>query len=309
MMILNTGMRTDIPAYYSEWLINRIRAGFVLVRNPFRPELVTRYELNPQVVDILAFCSKNPAPMLRYMDELKAFRQFWFVTVTPYGKDIEPNVPDKHLVLDTFCRLSRLVGKNAVSLRYDPILITDKYTLDYHIRAFGKIAARLRGYTDSVVISFIDLYKKTARNFPEAREVTHEERMAIGRAFAGIGRENGMVIRSCVEGEELAPLGIDVTGCMTQQVLEHAANIRLELPKKPNARQQCSCALGHDIGAYNTCPHLCRYCYANYDAYTVMRNYERHDPLSPLLIGNLRQGDIVRQAEQHSYLSDQLSLF
>ncbi len=308
-MIINTGMRTDIPAFYSEWLINRIRQGFVLVRDPFRHELLTRYKLDPEVVDILAFCTKNPDPMLRYMNELKKFRQFWFVTVTPYGKDIEPNVPDKNNVLESFRWLSGAVGKKAVSLRYDPILISDKYSIEYHIRAFDKITSFLEGYTDSIVISFIDLYTKTKRNFPEAREVTADERKELGKAFVRIGEEHGMIVRSCVEGIELSQYGIDVSGCMTKEKLEQACDIRLDAPKKQTARKECACLLGSDIGAYNTCLHFCRYCYANYDKQTVMKNFSKHDPDSPLLIGNIEKGDIIRNADQYSYLSDQLTFF
>lgn len=108
-MILNTGMRTDIPAFYSEWFMNRIRAGYVLVRNPYRQDWITRYELNPDVVDCISFCTKNPAPMLKHLDELSCFKQFWFVTITPYGKDIEPNVPPKEQVMQDFITLSKAV--------------------------------------------------------------------------------------------------------------------------------------------------------------------------------------------------------
>lgn len=307
-MILNTGMRTDIPAFYSEWLMNRIREGFVMVRNPYRPELVTRYALDPKVVDVLAFCTKNPAPLLAYLDELKRFRMFWFVTVTPYGRDIEPHVPDKKAVLESVCRLSESIGIDAVSLRYDPIFISEKYSVSYHIRAFTTICETLNGFINQAVISFIDLYDKTRRSFPEAREVSPEQRLQIGEAFAEIGRKNGIAVRSCFEGDDLAPCGIDPSGCMTKEILEQAAGIRLSPPKTPGARPGCRCLLGSDIGVYNTCPHLCRYCYANYDRLSVMQNIRRHDPRSPLLIGHLNAGDIVRDAKQESYLDPQISL-
>ena len=307
-MIINTGMRTDIPAFFAPWLVNRLREGYVLVRNPYHPAQVTKYLLTPDQVDILAFCTKNPAPLLPYMDELKAFRQFWFVTITPYAKDIEPNVPDKHAVLESFKQLSRIVGKQAVSWRYDPIFISERYSLDYHKRAFEKMAKELSGYTEQVVISFIDLYSKTRRNFPQAREVTRGEQAEIGRSFAEIGGRYGITVRSCAEGTELAQYGVDVSGCMTKEVLEHAADIRLAPPKKPNARQECGCLLGNDIGAYNTCSHFCRYCYANYDRHAVMENLRRHDPYSPMLIGNLQQGDTVRLADKYSYIDNQLVL-
>ena len=222
IMIINAGMRTDIPGYYSEWFYNRIKEGFVCVRNPYYPEQVTRYKLSPAFVDCLAFCTKNPEPMIDRLDEIRDFNQFWFVTITPYGKEIEPFVPDKMKVIESFKKLSEKVGKNAISWRYDPIFITDKYSVDFHIDAFEKMAENLCGYVDNCVISFIDLYQKTKRNFPKAKEVTREERWQLGQAFARIGEKYGIKIRSCCEGTELAIFGVDISGCMTKNIIERA---------------------------------------------------------------------------------------
>ena len=135
-MILQTGMRTDIPAFYAEWFANRVKDGYVLVRNPYNPVQVTRYRLDPAVVDLIGFCSKNPAPMLKYMDLLKPFGMYWFVTITPYGTDIEPRVPDREKVMDTFLTLSDIVGADSMGWRYDPILLNEKYTMEYHLKSF-----------------------------------------------------------------------------------------------------------------------------------------------------------------------------
>ena len=102
-MIINTGGRTDIAQYFSDWLLRRFEEGYVLVRNPFNPVQVTKYRFDPSIVDLIVFCSKNPGPMLPYMNLLKPYKQYWFITITPYGRDIEPNVPEKELVIDTFC--------------------------------------------------------------------------------------------------------------------------------------------------------------------------------------------------------------
>ena len=174
-MIINTGQRTDIPAFYAEWFANRLKEGFVCVRNPYNPQQVTRYKLDPSVVDVIGFCTKNPAPMFTHMDLLKDFGQYWFVTITSYGRDIEPHVPDKHQLMDDFRKLSEIVGPNAIGWRYDPIFLSSRYTAEYHLRAFEQIAEKLDGYTNTVVISFIDLYPKVRKNFPEAREVSKEE--------------------------------------------------------------------------------------------------------------------------------------
>ncbi len=309
-MIVNTGSRTDIPAYFSEWFYNRIREGYVLTRNPYYPEQVSKYRLAPEVVDVICFCTKNPEPMLKRLNELKDFKQLWFVTITPYGKEIEPGVPEKDAVIASFKKLSAMVGVKAVSWRYDPIFITQRYSLDFHIRSFERMAESLQGYVDNCVISFIDLYEKTKRNFPEARNVCREERETIGREFVKIGKRYGIVIRSCCEGSELEKYGVDISGCMTKAVVERAIGSSLSIPKsKKPARETCNCLLGNDIGMYNTCAHGCVYCYANYDMKTVAGNMKQHDPFSPFLTGGFRKGDCIKDAKQETYIDGQLSFF
>ena len=307
-MIINTGQRTDIPAFYSEWFANRLKAGFVLVRNPYNPISVTRYRLSPDVVDLIGFCTKNPAPMLPKMDLLRDYGQYWYVTITPYGKEIEPRVPDKREVLESFRQLSEIVGPERIGWRYDPVFISDAYPAERHIRAFEYMAKALEGYTHTAVISFVDLYEKTKRNFPEVRPVDPEQRLLLGKAFTETGRQYGMTIRPCGEGDELAQFGADCGGCMTVAMYEQALGRRLKVPKFVPARKECACYLGGDIGAYNTCGHLCRYCYANYDAETVRRNMAAHDPQSPLLTGHLMPGDQVHEARQESWIDPQISM-
>lgn len=307
-MIIQAGMRTDIPAFYSKWFLNRLKEGFVLVRNPYNPSLVTRYELNPEVVDLIAFCTKNPAPMLPHLKELKSYGQYWFVTITPYGKDIEPNVPDKEQVMRDFQMLSREVGVDSMGWRYDPILIDQTYTVERHIADFTHMAETLAGYTNTCVISFLDLYQKVKRNFPEAREVSKPERIALGQAFVEIGNRYGMKIKACAEGTELAPYGVDCSGCMTLETFETALHGHLDAPKMKSARKECACYLGSDIGAYDTCGHLCRYCYANTNAALVRENIRRHDSKSPFLLGSLKPGETIHQAKQESWLDRQMRL-
>ena len=307
-MIINTGQRTDIPAFYADWFVNRLKAGFVLVRNPYNPRSVTRYRLSPEVVDLIGFCTKNPAPMLPHLDLLRPYRQYWYVTITPYGKEIEPGVPDKREVLDSFRRLSDAVGPDRMGWRYDPVFISGDYPAERHIKAFEYMAQTLSGYTRTAVISFVDLYEKTKRNFPEVRPVTAEQRLLLGKAFAEIAGQYGMTLRPCGEGDELAPFGADCSGCMTVAMYEQALGRRLKVPKTAPARKECACYLGGDIGAYNTCGHLCRYCYANYDAATVRKNLAAHDPESPLLIGHLEPGDQVHEAKQESWIDPQITM-
>lgn len=309
-MIIQTGMRTDIPAFYSEWFVNRIKEGFVLVRNPYNPSQVSRYSLSPDVVDLIGFCTKNPAPMLPHMDMLKGYGQYWFVTITPYGKDIEPNVPDKKKVMEDFKKLSDIVGVDSMGWRYDPILVDEEHPADWHIAEFRKMAETLSGYTNTCVISFIDLYSKVRRNFPEAREVCHEDRLAIGKAFIEIARRYNITIRPCAEGKELEPYGADCSGCMTVKTYEKAMHANLDVPRRgTNQRNgECACLLGTDIGAYDTCGHLCRYCYANVHADLVRENMRKHDPRSSFLIGGELPGDVIHEAAQKSWVDHQLRL-
>ena len=310
-MIIQTGMRTDIPAFYSKWFLNRIKEGYVLVRNPYNERQVTRYRLTPDVVDLIAFCTKNPAPMLPYRNVLKPYGQYWFVTITPYGRDIEPNVPDKEKVMDDFKKLSDIVGVDSMGWRYDPILVDDKHSVEWHITEFEKMAENLCGYTKSCVISFIDIYKKVERNFRGAREVSKKDRITLGKEFIKIAGKFGMTIRPCAEGDELTLYGADCSGCMTVNTFETALHAHLDVPKrKTNQRNgQCACLLGVDIGAYDTCGHLCKYCYANSNTGLVKENMKKHNPMSPFLIGESMPGDVIHEAKQESWIDYQFNLF
>ncbi len=257
-------------------------------------------------MDCIGFCTKDPSPMIPHLDEIKDFGQFWFVTITPYGREVEPNVPQKGKVISSFISLSEKVGIKSVAWRYDPIFITEKYSIKQHIADFSAIAKRLSGHTEVCVISFIDLYEKVKRNFPEARTVSPRERAEIGEAFAKIGKEYGIKIKTCAEGTDLEKYGIDCSGCQTKETIENAIGARLKVPSsKRSPRAECSCLIGTDIGAYDTCAHLCRYCYANANKDNVVRNARLHDPSSPLLLGNLRGGEEIHSALQESWIDRQ----
>lgn len=307
-MIIQTGNRTDIPAFYPEWFANRLREGFVLVRNPFNPESITRYTLDPSVVDLIVFCSKNPAPILPYMEFLKPYHQYWFVTITPYGKDIEPNVPDKIDVMGTFKELSLVVGPDNMCWRYDPVFIDETWTVERHVESFRAMCKTLSGSTHTAVISFIDLYEKVKRNFPEARTVPFRTQLSLTKAFVEIGKEYGMVIKPCGESKDLETAGADCSGCMTRKVFETAVGQNLVLPSIPNNRKECACYITGDIGAYNTCGHFCKYCYANADRNAVIRSMKNHDSKSPLLIGHVHPEDRISTPKQVSWIDPQMRL-
>lgn len=318
-MIISASIRTDLPAFYSRWFLNRIREGYVLVRNPYNQDNITRYQLDPSVVDCLFFCTKNPTPLLPHLDELADYRWMWHVTLTPYGKDIEPNVPNKRFIVEQFKKLSDTVnahngGEDAVQWRYDPICITSRYTVEQHIKSFEVMATLLEGYTRTCIISFVDIVNCVTKNFPELRSVSWEDQVTITKAFVEIGSQHSITIKTCVESEALAEFGADCSGCTTPKVFERVLGLEsrgltFAPPKKKFARDECSaCVVGGDIGNYSNCPHLCKYCYANYGKDQVLNKHNLHDPNSPLIIGNVRPAEIIHPAKQISWIKKKPSI-
>lgn len=306
-MIINTGSRTDIPAFFHKWFLNRVDEGFVCSKNPYNDDIY-RYPINPKTTDCMCFTSKNPKPLVKNIDKLDEYNQFWFITINAYDKDIEVNVPSYKRVIKTFKSLSDYLGSNCVEWRYDPIFITEKYDLDFHIDRFEEIASQLSTYTDYCTISFIDLYKKVLMNFPDAKEVTIEEQLIIGENFSRIARENDIQIKTCLEGTLLDQFGCDSSGCMTQQVIERAIGNNLKLPKGKYQNRECNCIFGRDIGAYNTCMHGCKYCYANANMKLVKKNQKLHNPDSPLILGEVKEGETVMEVTEPSYIDTQQKL-
>ena len=309
-MIINTGQRTDIPAFYSKWFINRIKEGYVLVRNPYYPSLVTKFILDPKVVDVIGFSTKNPRPMFQYLDQISQFKQFWYISITCFGKDIEPNVPHVNEVIEDFKFLSKKVGINSIAWRYTPIIVNEKYPLSRHIKAFEYFASKLSGYTSLVVFGFVDLYDNVKKNNPEIKDITDEEKVYLAKEFLKIANKYNMKLRLCSKEKWLQEYGIDVNGCMRLEDYEKAIGTKLIPNQKMQARKNyCSCFLSNDIGAYSSCLHLCKYCYANNNKNLVLRNYYNHDDNSPFLIGNSLPNDIVKEAKQQSWIEKNERLF
>lgn len=307
-MILQTGQRTDIPAFYAEWFANRIQDGYVLVRNPYHKLSVKRYILHPTIIDGIIFCSKNPEPMLTHMKLLASYRQYWHVTITGYGKDIEPNVPSIDSVIKTFKQLSNYVSPYQLVWRYDPIFFTSTYTLAYHLRTFNYIAKQLKDYTDTVIVSFIDLYPKVRRNFSTLCRPTKIETYKVIEDLVTIANFYGMKLKTCGELIDYTSLGADTSGCFNKNTFERAFQTNLILPNKPPARKQCNCFIHDDIGIYNSCGHFCRYCYANTDIATVRYNMKQHNSKSPFLIGTSTPLDIIYDASESSWVDNQMRL-
>lgn len=311
-MILSVSRRTDIPAFYAEWFFQRIREGFLYVRNPMNPRQVSRIGLSPEVVDCILFWSKNPAPMLERLDELREYPFYFQFTLTGYGRDIEPGLPDKRKeVIGTFQKLSEKVGKERVVWRYDPILVNGRYTIEYHLKAFEEIAGCLKGYTEKVVISFVDFYAKTLRNTKDLyiKSLSREEMKEIAEEMAQIAKSCGLVIETCAEQINLQDVGIRHGSCIDKKRIEKIAGCSLSVEKDKNQREACGCCESIDVGAYNTCRNGCRYCYANYHEEQVRKCIACYDVDSPLLCGRIEPEERVTDRKVRSFRNPQLSIF
>ena len=288
-MILNISGRTDIVAFYEKWLIKRVEAGFVDVRNPFNPKLVNR--INFSDVDLILFCTKNPIPILNDLNKIKIPYLFQ-ITITPYKRDIEPNVPSKKEVIEALKKISQAIGKENVSVRYDPIFLSEKYNITYHIKAFKKLCMLLNGYVETIIVSFLDEYKNVLKNknVLQYRKFTEEDYKIIGKNFSKIAKLNNIKVQTCFEDRNLTEYGFTKGEC-----LSHELAYRLTGKKyKSWKARKCNCVEMVDIGVYNSCKHFCKYCYANYDEKIVNNNFRNHDVNSSLLIGKVKKDDIIK---------------
>ena len=216
-MILNVSGRTDIVAFYTRWFINRYREGYVDVRNPFNPKLVSRIYFSN--VDAIMFCTKNPRPIINYLKEINKPILF-HVTLTPYEKDIEPNVPLKGKVIESIKELSRILGKENVVVRYDPVFISDKYNLEYHIKMFDDLCNRLDGFIEKIVISFLDEYKNVKKNRKTLgyKELVLLDYEAIGKSFEKSAKNHAINVQTCSEDMNLVEYGFIKGECLSREL-------------------------------------------------------------------------------------------
>ena len=304
-MVLFVSGRTDILTYYPKWFINRVKEGYVDTRNPYNPKLVSRIYFD--MVDIVMFCTKNPIPFLKYLDELDSLLKnvplIFHITITPYKEDIEPGIAKKKKeIIEAVKYLSKRYGKDRIFIRFDPILKSAKYPVSYHIKAFKSLASQLKGYADNIVISFVDLYKNVLNNnskYLHLESFTKHDYKVIGEEFSKIARENNFNIFTCGENEDLTEFGFSKGSCLTRGFatkLMQNLNKTVKFKKRTHREnEKCDCVQTVDIGAYNSCLSLCRYCYANFNEKEVRSNYLKHDDNSSLLIGELEENNIIKE--------------
>lgn len=292
-MILNVSGRTDIVAFYSKWFMNRYKEGFVDVRNPFNPKLISRIYFED--VDLILFCTKNPLPIINDLKNIKKPIIF-HVTLTPYKNDIEPNVPPKTEIIKAIKKLSEIVGIDNLVVRYDPIFLSKKYNIDYHIKAFDKLCGLLNGYVHKIIVSFIDDYKNVRKNEKTLnfKPFTENDYELIGKNFSKSAKKNNMTVQTCFEDRNLSEYGFIVGECLSHE-LAYILTGKKYKNWKARKEQKCNCVQMVDIGAYNSCKHFCKYCYANYDEQKVNYNYLKHSDNSSLLIGNIENDDVIKR--------------
>lgn len=311
-MIISASRRTDIPSYYSEWFYNRIKEEYVLVRNPMNIHQVGEISLSPAVVDGIVFWTKNPIPLMERLSELDKYNYYFQFTLTAYGRDVEPNIPSKNqMLIPAFTELSKRIGKDRIIWRYDPIFLNAVYTIEYHLKYFKVLAAKLAPYTEKCTVSFLDLYKNTMRNVQpfQIRIPAAEEQNELMCKFSEIAKLYGIYVDTCAEEGDFSQYGIGHAHCIDKERFEHIGHYKLDIKKDTNQRGICGCVSSIDIGTYNTCKNGCVYCYANYSKNTVMNQTKFHDPNSPLLFGTLGEDDVIKERKMVSYASSQMSIF
>lgn len=293
-MIISASRRTDIPAFFGRWFLNRINAGFLLTRNPFNANQIVRVSLDKKDVDVIVFWTRNPSWLISNLPVMDALghRYYFQYTITGYPRKIEKSVPKPQAAIETFCQLSDLIGKDKVVWRYDPILLSNLVDFDEHKRLFSKIASMLAGKTERVVISFSDFYQKTERNLKTVENLVYwdvtqntEQMLELSKFMADVAAVNGMQIKSCAERVDLAEAGIAHGKCIDDDLIRDVFGLPLSSEKDKGQREECGCIKSVDIGMYNTCLHECSYCYATFNKQVVINNKKKHDENSPFLIG------------------------
>lgn len=310
-MIISASRRTDIPAFYAKWFVNRIADGRIAVRNPMNIHQITEWRFNPDTLDCIVFWTKNAAPIIPFLKNLDEYNYYFQFTLNPYGKNIESLVPEKKLVINTFKKLSDLIGPDRVIWRYDPILFNPEIGFNYHLKYFEVLARFLEGYTNNCVISFLDVYKRIESRLRKDSIMAPEQELftRLARNIAEIGKSTGISIKTCSESVDLSSLGIEHSSCIDKSLIEKITGKQLDVKKDPNQRKECGCIQSVDIGQYNSCPHRCSYCYATFSETSTIKNQSNFSEDSLLMIGNISEKDIVSVKEAKSLTASQPSLF
>ena len=296
-MIISASRRTDIPAFYSEWFIRRVRAGYCTVPNPYNNNQVTWVSLKPEKTEMIVFWTRNPRPLFPYLEELaqRGLEFYFHFTLMNNPREIDPKSPSLQASLETFSELAERIGSDKIIWRYDPIVLSTLTTTDFHKKQFGEIASALQQKTNRVVISIADVSSKIKQRMKDLQKqgihLTAPDSLPEGdfaglmRYFAQTARESGMEIVSCSEEIDLTIYDIRPGKCVDDDFIRKVFGKEVINKKDPSQRRACGCVVSKDIGMYDTCQFGCQYCYATSSFERAKQNYKEHDPNSPSLIG------------------------
>lgn len=311
-VIISASRATDLPAFYAERFMADLRSGWTQWKNPFNG---VKSFIGFAKTRLVVFWSKNPAPLLPHLDELdrRGLNTLFQFTLNDYQTEgLEPNVPALETRIATFQQLSERVGRSRVFWRFDPLVLTDTLSLDTLLDRIERLGDRLAPYTERLIFSFIDIYayRSVATNLAKAgisaREFKQEEVLRVAQRLGELARGWGITVATCGEAFDLARYGIEHSHCLDAHHLVRTFSHDHELmnflgaryipgdlfgeeahwkaPEKPRKdkgqRAACGCVMSKDIGEYNTCPHLCRYCYANANAESAVRNWRAKQQMS-----------------------------
>lgn len=291
-MIVSASYKTDIPAFYGEWFVNRMRAGFCLMRNPLNRKVI-RVPLGPEQLNGIVFWTKNFRPFMKHLPALEPYRVPFVVqyTINGYPRSLENHVVDWRRSVETATELSSRFGQRCVVWRYDTIILSDETPIDFHLDNFQQIATGLAGVVDEVVISFLQLYKKTERNMNEMssqsgnrwREPSIEEKRRLAEQLSTIARGKGIRLTICSQPELVTVQ--EPSRCIDSERLAELSGKAFSAKTQGN-RPGCECSASRDIGEYDTCPHGCVYCYAVRSSELAIRRFRKHDPNGEFLFSD-----------------------
>ncbi len=264
---------------------------------------VSKVILRPDIIDCIVFWTKDPRKILEQLDSLSPYNYYFQITINPYDRTIEKNLPPKNVIVNSFKILAQKIGSDRVIWRYDPIILTEEFNIAFHIKHFGILASELSGHTNKCIISFLNVYQKTKRNMQDIlyKSINEETMQQIAKELVSIGEKHDIEIEACSQPTNLSTIGIKQAKCIDDHLISQIVGQDLEIPRDKNQRQACGCVTSIDIGVYNTCLHNCIYCYANFSNRTVAKQVKGHDKKSPMLIGNIEPEDKITERKMTVY--------
>lgn len=308
--IISVSRRTDIPAFYSTWFMNRIRAGYCVVPNPLNARQISTVRLTLESVHALVFWTRNPRPLLEHLKELdeRGYKYYFNYTLMANPNEIDPKSPPEEAAIKTFHKLAEHVGPERVVWRYDPIVLSNVTDVDFHLEAYQRIGTALRGSTTRSVISIVDSYRKITERLNALRlegitvqspNVSSDDFSRLMHGLKELADEYQYHIQSCAEEIDLAPFGVLPGKCIDDELLETALGIQVSSAKDRAQRENCGCVVSRDIGSYDSCTFGCVYCYATTSFDKARQNLQNHNPESPSLIGWLdAPEELIEQEKQ-----------